>query len=121
MSAHDLLTRLDEIPGAVGLLLGVSVYREAVDRNAVLFQAGQPDPDAEHIPDRAAAYEQITSILAAAGITVDESRDLPAVPATSGRQPRAAPGRAAPTADPPFRAGSLSRKSRSRHARQPAS
>ena len=48
--------------------------------NAVLFQAGQPDPDAEDIPDRAAAYEQITGILAAAGITVDESLDLASVP-----------------------------------------
>ena len=48
----DLLIRLAEVPGAAGLLLGVSVYREAVDRNAVLFQAGQPDPAAENIPDR---------------------------------------------------------------------
>ena len=52
----DLLARLAEVPGAADLLLGVSVYREPVDRNAVLFQAGQPDPDAEHIPDREAAY-----------------------------------------------------------------
>ena len=51
----DLLARLDRVPGAADLLLGVSVYREPVDTNAVLFQAGQPDPDAEHIPDRAAA------------------------------------------------------------------
>ena len=77
----DLLTHLAQVPGAAGLLLGVSVYREAVDRNAVLFQAGQADPDAEEIPDRQAAYQQITSILAAAGITVDESLDLASVPA----------------------------------------
>ena len=77
----DLLTRLAQVPGAAGLLLGVSVYREAVDRNAVLFQAGQADPDAEDIPDRDSAYQQITSILAAAGITVDESLDLASVPA----------------------------------------
>ena len=49
----DLLDRLAEAPGAADLLLGVSVYREPVDRNAVLFQAGQADPDAEDIPDRA--------------------------------------------------------------------
>ena len=62
------------------MLLGVSVYREPVDPNAVLFQAGQPDPDAEDIPDRQAASRQITGILAAAGITVDESFDLASVP-----------------------------------------
>ena len=76
----ELLARLDRVPGAADLLLGVSVYREPVDGNAVLFQAGQPDPDAEHIPDQAAASEQITGILAAAGITVDESFDVASVP-----------------------------------------
>ena len=40
----DLLIRLAQVPGAAGLLLGVSVYREAVDRNAVLFQAGAGRP-----------------------------------------------------------------------------
>jgi len=78
---EDLLTRLGQTPGAADLLLGVSVYREPVDANAVLFQAGQPDPDAEHIPDRAAAREQITAILAAAGITIGESFDPASVPA----------------------------------------
>ena len=77
---EDLLARLAQIRGAAGLLLGVSVYREAVDRNAVLFVAGQPDPDAERIPDRQAAYQAIENVLAAAGITVDESFDLAAVP-----------------------------------------
>jgi len=76
----DLLGRLDRVPGAADLLLGVSVYREPVDTNAVLFQAGQPDPDAEHIPDRAGTSRQITGILDAAGITVDESFDLAALP-----------------------------------------
>ena len=77
----DLLIRLADVPGAADLLLGVSVYREAVDRNAVLFQAGQADPDAEQIPDRQAAWQQITGALAAAGITVDDSLDLANVPA----------------------------------------
>jgi hypothetical protein len=76
----DLLARLAEIPGVADLLLGVSVYQEPVDENAVLFQAGQPGPDAEHIPDRQAAYQQITEILNAAGITVDDSFDLASVP-----------------------------------------
>jgi hypothetical protein len=57
----DLLAR---IPGAAGLLLGVSVYREPVDLNAVLFQAGQPDPDAEDVPGRTAASKRIAEILA---------------------------------------------------------
>jgi len=77
----DLLARLAEVPGAADLLLGVSVYREPIDDNAVLFVTGQPDPDAEHIPDWKAASEQVTRILASAGITVDESFDLASVPA----------------------------------------
>jgi hypothetical protein len=77
---EDLLARLVQVPGATSLLLGVSVYREPADTNAVLFAAGQPDPDAGHTPDREASSRQITAILAAAGITVDESFDLAAVP-----------------------------------------
>jgi tetratricopeptide (TPR) repeat protein len=77
---NDLLTRLAEASGAADLLLGVSVYREPVDRNAVLFVGGRPDPAAEHIPDQKAAARQITAILTAAGITVDESLDLASVP-----------------------------------------
>ena len=76
----DLLTRLAKIPGAADLLLGMSVYRETVDWNAVLFQAGQPDSYAEHIPDRAGASQRITGILSAAGITVDESFDPASLP-----------------------------------------
>ena len=76
----ELLAGLAMVPGAADLLLGVSVYREPTDPNAVLFQAGTPDPDAEDLPDRKAAYEQIESILAAAGITKDESFDLASVP-----------------------------------------
>jgi tetratricopeptide (TPR) repeat protein len=76
----DLLTRLAQVSGAADLLLGVSVYRESVDTNAVLFQAGQPDPDAENIPDPQAAYQRMTEILAAAGITVGDSLDPASVP-----------------------------------------
>ena len=78
----ELLTRLTEVPGAVELLTGVSVYREPVDGNAVLFQVGEPDPAAGYVPDRAAAMEQVTAILAAAGVTVDDSLDLAALPAS---------------------------------------
>jgi tetratricopeptide (TPR) repeat protein len=72
----ELLARLDQVPGAVALLTGVSVYREPVDVNAVLFRVGQSDPDAEHLPDRKAARQQIIEILSAAGIVVDDSFDL---------------------------------------------
>jgi len=77
---EDLLDRLAQVPGAVGLLLGASVYREPVDVNAVLFQSGEPDPAAGHTPDRQAVMQQIQDILAAAGITVAGSLDLEAVP-----------------------------------------
>jgi tetratricopeptide (TPR) repeat protein len=75
-----LLTRLSEVPGAVDLLTAISVYREPVDDRAVLFQTGHPDPAAEHLPDRPAAREQVTAILAAASITIDEHLDLTALP-----------------------------------------
>ena len=101
----DLLTRLAEVPGAAGLLLGVSVYREPVDHNAVLFQAGQPDPAAENIPDRRGASQQITGILAAAGITVDESLDLASCPGRCAGAAGTAPGRAEPAAGPAVPAG----------------
>jgi tetratricopeptide (TPR) repeat protein len=76
----DLLTRLGQVPGAAELLVGVSVYREPVDTNAVLFQAGLPDPAAEDLPDRKAARERISEILAAAGITVHDSIDPASLP-----------------------------------------
>jgi tetratricopeptide (TPR) repeat protein len=76
----DLLTRLGQVAGAPGVLLGLSVYREPADHRALLFQAGQQDPTAERIPDRRAVYEQIGAILADAGITADESLDLDRVP-----------------------------------------
>jgi tetratricopeptide (TPR) repeat protein len=45
----DLLADLDDVPGAAELLLGISVYREPVDANAVRFQAhpqaDRPDAD----------------------------------------------------------------------------
>jgi tetratricopeptide (TPR) repeat protein len=99
----DLLTRLGAVPGAADLLAGISVYREPVDERAVLFQAGQPDPAAEDIPDRAAAYERVGAILAAAGIRVDDSLGLAALPAQVLEQlaPYLAEAQRRPT--PPYR------------------
>ena len=83
LAADDVLLDelLTQIRGAAGLLLRISVYREPVDRNAVLFQAGIPDPDAEDIPDREAASRQITRLLATAGIAADRASDLTGLPA----------------------------------------
>jgi len=64
----QLLAGLATTPGAEDLLLGLSVYRSPVDQPGLLFQTGTPDPDAETRPDYAAAHEQITTILAAAGM-----------------------------------------------------
>ena len=76
----DLLARLAEVPGAAELLVGISVYREPVDRNAILFQAGQPDSDSQVVSSRAAASRQFEAILAAAGITADASFDPATLP-----------------------------------------
>jgi hypothetical protein len=46
----------------------------------VLYQAGQPDPAAEDLPDRKAAAHRISDILAAAGITADDSFNPTTVP-----------------------------------------
>ena len=100
----DLLTRLSDQPGAADVLTGVSVFREPVDGNAVLFQAGQPDPTAARTP-ALAATEEVKAVLAAAGITVDGSLDLAALPAPVRDQlaPHLAELGGQPS--PPYRAG----------------
>jgi tetratricopeptide (TPR) repeat protein len=99
----DLLTRLRETPGAEDLLIGASVYRDPADTNALLFQAGQPDETAAHVPDRAAAAQDIERIVTEAGITVDDSLDLSALPPAVQAQltPHLAEYQRLPT--PPFR------------------
>lgn len=78
---EELLARLAHISGASDLLLGVSVFREPVDMNAVLFQVGQPDPDAEDTSTTAsAAARQAEEVLAAAGMPFDHRPDLTAMP-----------------------------------------
>jgi tetratricopeptide (TPR) repeat protein len=76
----QLLTGLAATPGAEDVLLGLSVYRSPVDQAGLLFQAGTPDPAAETSPDYAAASEQAATILADAGIPVDQVRDLAQLP-----------------------------------------
>ena len=99
----DLLAQLDQVPGAADLLLGVSVYREPVDHNAILFQAGQPDPAAEEILARQGAFEQITGILAAAGIAMDGSSDPASVPGPVQAQPAPYPAVLNRWPVPPYR------------------
>jgi tetratricopeptide (TPR) repeat protein len=77
----QLLAGLATTPEAEDLLLGLSVYRSPVDQVGLLFQAGTPDPAVETSPDYAAANEQVTAILAAAGISVDQLRDPAQLPA----------------------------------------
>jgi len=78
---ENLRARLGQVGGAVDLLLGVSVYREPVDINAVLFQAGLPDSSAETSPDLETPARQIIEILAEAGIATDAALDMASVPA----------------------------------------
>jgi tetratricopeptide (TPR) repeat protein len=74
-----LLAGLAEVPGAERLLLGASVYRSAVDQAALLFQVGEEDLTAEHIPDRRAAQRRIADILTAAGVPLDGPIDFSAL------------------------------------------
>jgi tetratricopeptide (TPR) repeat protein len=71
----DLLGRLAEVPGAAELLVGISVYREPVDRNAVLFQAEQPGSGNQDTSSRAAAYRTVEEILTSDGTTAQRSLD----------------------------------------------
>ena len=77
----DLLARLAQVPGAAASLLGDLGVPGAgrPQRGAVPGRAAGPGRRGH--PRPAAAFRQITSILAAAGITVDESFDLASVPA----------------------------------------
>jgi tetratricopeptide (TPR) repeat protein len=77
----DLLASLRATPEAEALLIGASVYREPVDVNALLFQVGEPDEDAAHVPDVAGAEKRVLAMLEAAGIATDQPVDLAELPA----------------------------------------
>jgi tetratricopeptide (TPR) repeat protein len=66
-----LYDELGSVPRAQELLVGVSVYREPVDTNAVLFQVGEVDEGMASIPDRRKGGERIREILDAAGVDAD--------------------------------------------------
>ncbi len=64
-----LLHTLEEYPGARELLLGASVYREPIGLAALLFQIGDVDEDAAHVPDYDGAQQHILAML--------EQHDIP--------------------------------------------
>ncbi|MFY1615662.1 tetratricopeptide repeat protein [Micromonospora sp. WMMD736] len=90
------LTRLDAVEGAVRLLAGISVYREPVEVNGLLFHIGlaNPDADREQRPGgMAAAAVQIRDLLS--GYALDVTRlaeairqDSPLTPADRERLAR---------------------------------
>ncbi|MGI5241594.1 tetratricopeptide repeat protein [Dactylosporangium sp. CA-139066] len=69
------LNRLTTIPGAIDLLMAISVYREPIPTVALTFHTGTPRP-AEQITAgqkrRQAAVEQITALLTAHDLTNDQ-------------------------------------------------
>ena len=71
----DLLSEIANTPDAEQALLGLSVYREAVDLNALLFQIGPADETAAWIPNRAGAEQRILATLAAHDIDVAEFQE----------------------------------------------
>jgi len=77
----DLLGSLRATPGAEELLVGLSVYREPVDVNALLFAVGEPDDTLAYVPDRDGANERIRVALEAAGVDTTGSVDLAGLPA----------------------------------------
>ncbi|MFF0154529.1 tetratricopeptide repeat protein, partial [Micromonospora sp. NPDC005203] len=87
------LTRLDTIEGAVRLLAGISVYREPVDVNGLLFQIGVAKPAAEleqQAGGRAEAVGQISDLLSRYaldlnGLTEALGQDSPLTPADGER------------------------------------
>ena len=81
---------------------------------------GSPTRTPRTSPTGSAAYQQITGILAAAGITVDDSFDLAGVPGQCPGAAGAAPCRAEPAASAAVPAGPGPGRSRSPPARRPA-
>ncbi|MFJ1768443.1 CHAT domain-containing protein [Amycolatopsis sp. NPDC088138] len=58
-----LVSTLEQHPGARELLLGAAVYREPVGLDALLFQIGDVDESAAHMPDRQDAQQRILAVL----------------------------------------------------------
>ena len=71
----QLLAGLTASDGAEDLLLGMSVYREPTDINAVLFQVGTADDRASNASERAEAFSRIEARLQAAGIAPSGPND----------------------------------------------
>ncbi|MBY8870506.1 CHAT domain-containing protein [Micromonospora sp. PLK6-60] len=69
----DLLAGLSHIPGAHRLLLGASVYRVPVDKNALLYQIGEPGRSAGDAEEWFHNFREIDRIAREAGFS---ARDL---------------------------------------------
>ena len=75
----ELLATLS--PDAKRLLLGVSVFREPVAVNGLLYAVGIPDDTAAYAPDRQAISDRIGALLTEHGLDVeDEHLDLDRLP-----------------------------------------
>jgi tetratricopeptide (TPR) repeat protein len=75
----DLLAQIDQVAGAKRFLFGVSVYRRPVDRYGLLFQIGEPDEGVGRTPDWASAVRAVRTILAEAGLDLDDTFDVEAL------------------------------------------
>ncbi|MEH0825903.1 tetratricopeptide repeat protein [Micromonospora sp. CPCC 205714] len=116
LAADDILltehlTRLDTVEGAVRLLAGISVYREPVDVNGLLFQIGVTNPDADLEPqlDRMSeAVAQIRELLSRYALDLNGlaqalEQDSPLTPADLERLTRLVEQARRPP-EPPFTA-----------------
>jgi tetratricopeptide (TPR) repeat protein len=78
----QLLGILDRTPHATRLLLGAAVYRHPVERNALAFQLGDPDPAVDPIAHYPTIDQTITDLLTAAGVDPAADKiDLEQLPA----------------------------------------
>nr|WP_232541407.1 tetratricopeptide repeat protein [Nocardia bovistercoris] len=74
----QLLSRLT--PAAHQLLIGASVYREAVEGNALLYQIGTDNPSAARQPDYRALEAKIAAIAGRHGLDPALTVDLASIP-----------------------------------------
>jgi tetratricopeptide (TPR) repeat protein len=74
----QLLRGLDAVEGARALLVGMSVYREPVDLNAILYQVGAVDEAVAH--DAMTAVRRIGEILVSAGVDMSAKPSLEDLP-----------------------------------------
>ncbi|MFG1606589.1 tetratricopeptide repeat protein [Actinoplanes sp. NPDC049265] len=72
VSLDGPLASLASVPGAETLLLGTSVYREPVEKAALLYQVGRPAPEAGNLDEWRTAEQRIHEILSRADVPPGE-------------------------------------------------